>query len=629
MNQIYKLAIVGLLGCSIVACTKKQETQTATTNTLDQGQYYGTTEPKHGIDEIWINNREEPQYMDPILTHGVPDGALAMNAFARLVQIDPHTAKAAPDLAEKWDVYDEGRRYVFTLREGLKWSDGQPLTAHDFDFAWRRLMDPATGAVYASLAYTTIEGGEAFARKALVVSGFSAAVEAADLQAFLEGQGLSIEKVVARYQSTDHFVFPGGDDKAKSKKAIENAIHKSNKFGKLSAKEADGSVVAMRAIDDTHFEVTLVGPLPYFVLLAEFSNFAALPQHVVERVAKENNGDASSWTKLENIVCSGAYKLVKENFKIDKIYEKNPYYWDAANVKTNRIRILMIESENTLMNAYKVGEVDVYGPHQISAEQLGLVKGMKDFHQDPYLGIYYYLVNHKVPGLDNVKVRKALSLAIDRQSLATNVLGDSFFPYGGIVPDGLAGYKSYQQELFNPEKARQLLAEAGYPNGEGFPNFQFLYDTKEIHRTVIQAVQQMWKKELNIDVELVNTEWKVYLHRMQTHNFELGRQGWIGDFIDPFTFHELALSNSGNNHSQWKSATYDELVLGANKEPDQNKRLEMLHEAEKIAIQEQAMIPLLLYTKTYMHKPYVKGFYKDYQDHHLWKHMWIDPNWNK
>ncbi|MCB0272055.1 MAG: peptide ABC transporter substrate-binding protein [Bdellovibrionales bacterium] len=612
----------------VFACTKKEENApTPNGSESSAEQFFGTTAPKHGKDEIWINNREEPQYMDPILAAGVPDGNLAMNAFARLVQINPETSQPVPDLAERWDVLDEGYRYIFHLREGLKWSDGQPLTAHDFEYSWKRLMNPKTGAQYTALGYTIVEGGEAFGRRAVVISGFSKEAAIDTVQKTLEAKGVSIEKIKPKFQSTDLFVFVNGEgkDADDQRTKLINAITKSNALGQgISAKMADESVVELRALDDRQLEVRLVGPLPYFILLSEFTCFAAVPKHVIERIAKENNGDESSWVRLENIVVSGAYKLVKENFKIDKVYEKNPFYWDAANVKTPRIRVLMIETETAAMNAYKVGEIDWTGPHEVPAEQLNQVQNFKDFHNDPYLGVYYYIINHDLPVLNDVRVRKALSLSIDRETITKNVLAGSYIPYGGLVPDGLAGYKSYQQELYNPEKAKQLLAEAGYPEGKGFPKFKFKYDTKDIHRLIIQAVQQMWKKNLNIDVDMVNVEWKVYLDDLQKHNFEIARQGWIGDFLDPYTFIELNLSNSGNNHSNWKNAEFDALVEKSNQESDLSLRMQMLHDAEKIAMEDQAMIPIYLYTKTYMLKPFIKGFYKDYQDHHLWKHMWVE-----
>lgn len=608
----------------ISACTKK-DTQNTSNETTSAKMYFGTTTPKHGPDEIWINNREEPQHLDPQLATGVPDGHLAMNTFARLVQIDPKTSKPIGDLAKSWEVSNEGRTYTFAMREGLKFSDEKPLTSEDVKYSWLRLMSPALGARYSSLAYTTIEGGEAYARRAIWLTGFSQSPKLDDMKSFLESKGIGIEKVTQRYQSNDVFVYVADNNDADRDKLV-NFFKNVSKWGNIQASVADASVVELETPDPLTVVVTLTGPLPYFTLLAEFTSFAIVPRHAIERVAKANNGDERKWVRPENIVVSGPYKLVEENFKLNKIYEKNPHYWDAANVKTPKIKILMIETETAVMNAYKVGEIDVFGPHEVPSEQVKLVSKYADFYNDPYLGVYYYYVNHAVKPFDDPRVRKALSLAIDRKQITDYVLGGGYQPYHGFVPDGLAGYQSYQDELFNPERAKKLLAEAGFPEGQGFPKFTFKYDTKEIHRLVAQAVQEMWKKNLNIDFEMVNVEWKVYLDDMNSTNFEITRYGWIGDFLDPYTFLELLTSQSGNNHSNWKNATYDQLIETANRTEDEAKRLELFKQAETMVIDEQVVIPLFLYTKTYMLKPYVKGFYKDYQDHHLWKHMWIDPN---
>ncbi len=611
-----------------MACTKKQDTSTQTQAGGESSvSYYGTTKPKHGPDEIWVNNREEPQHLDPTLATGVPDGILAMNAFARLVQIDPQTSKPIADLAQSWESMKEGTQFVFTMREGLTWSDGHPLTAHDFEYSWKRLMDPKTGARYAGLAYTAIDGGEAFARGAVALKGWKQKPDVTAVESYLQAQQMAYEKVT---QSAHHdvvFVFFANENRAAQQKDFIKAIAANPINGQtLTPSIANADTVGVKALDAQKLQVQLVGPLPFFVTLAEFSCFAAVPKHVIEKVAKAHNGDETRWTSVDNMVCSGAYCLAEENFKVNKIYKKNPRYWDAASVKTPKIVVKMIEKETAVMNAYKVGELDVFGPHQVPSEMVASVSKFDDYHDDPYLGIYYYIVNTKVQPLDDPRVREALALAIDRKKLTDYVLGGSYKPYHGFVPDGLAGYESRQKELFNPEKARKLLAEAGYPNGEGMPVLKFKYDTKEIHRLVAQAVQQMWKENLNVQFEMVNVEWKIYLDDLNSHNFELTRWGWIGDFLDPFTFHELMLSTSGNNHTNWSSLEYDRLVNTANRQADAQKRLDMLAEAEQIVMDAQAVIPMFLYTKTYMHKPYVKGFYADYQDHHLWKHMYIETN---
>jgi oligopeptide transport system substrate-binding protein len=617
MNRIIATALLSL---SVISCTKDSDPN-----------YFGTIKPKHSFDEIWINNREEPQYMDPTLAYGVPDGNLAWNSFYRLVAIDPLTGKPVPELADKWDVTDGGKTYTFHMRNGLKWSDGQPITAHDVEYSWKRLIDPATGAQYQGLASNVIENGDAFALRAIHLTGFGKSTSSSEIQSFLTKHEIPVSKIQARRDANEVFVFLKSATPEESQSLREkalNLINQEHPWGpEVSAKVTSSDVVEAKAIDAEHFQVKLVGPLPYFILLTEFSNFAPLPKHVIEKFKAE--GKEEQWTKPENIVVSGPFKLKEEQFKQYKIYEKNPNYWNAESVRLKKVKVLMIESEIASLNSYKVGETDWIGPHNVPSEQIKDVKGFKDYHNDPYAGVYYYIFNTKVKPLNDVKVRQALSLAVDRQKITDFVLGGGQIPHIGVVPDGLGGYQSYKTEMFNPAKAKQLLAEAGFPDGKNFPKLKFMYDTKEMHRLVIQAVQEMWKQNLGIDIEPTNVEWKVFLDRQKSMDFQMARKGWIGDFLDPFTFLELLVSTSGSNKTGWANAEYDRLIEASNLESNPEKRFEILGQAEKIAVDDAIYMPIFIYTKNYMLKPFVKGFTPDYQDHHLWQHMWIDLDWKK
>lgn len=615
-----KIAVAFFLSLISVSCSKDSNPN-----------YYGTIKPKHPFDEIWINNREEPQYTDPTLCHGTPDGLLVQNTFYRLVSIDPKTGKPVPELAESWDVSSDGKTYVFHMRKGLQWSDGESLTAGDVEYSWKRLMNPDTGAEYQGIATNVIENGDAYGQRAIHITGFAEKIPVRDVMSYFVKHDVPVLKIQEQKDSSDVFVFvkgETGEETQQNRETIMKLLMNEHPWGEnVKGQVTDASVVGVNALDALTLEVKLVGPLPYFISLIEFYAFSPLPKHVIEKFKAEGKED--QWTKPENVVVSGPFKLKEEKFKQFKIYEKNPKYWDASNVRLNRVKILMIEKESASLNSYKVGEIDWIGPHEVPSEQVANVKNFKDFHNDPYLGVYYYFFNTQKKPLDDVRVRQALGLAIDRQQIAEHILAAGQMPYAGIVPDGLAGYKSYSTELFNPQKAKQLLADAGYPDGKNFPRLKFVYDTKEVHRLVIQAIQEMWKQNLNIDIEPSNVEWKIYLDRMQTMQFELTRLSWIGDFLDPYTFLELLKSTSGNNHTGWSNAEYDRLLEASNVEPNDGKRLELLGQAEKIAIDEAPFLPIYLYSKAYMLKPYVKGFYPDYQDHHAWKHMWIDLDWSK
>lgn len=615
-----KLLVASLISLTLAGCTKDSDPS-----------YYGTIKPKHPFDELWINNREEPQHMDPTMVSGVPDGLLIQSTFSRLTAIDPKTGKPVPELADHWDISADGKGYTFYMRKGIKWSDGQPITAHDMEYAWKRLLDPATGAQFQGMLSNVLENGDAFAQRAIHLSGFEKASSSSEIQSFFTKHQIPVTKISARPGFNEVFVFVSGEtgeETQANRDKMLNLLTQEHPWGeKVTAQITNADVVGCKALDDERFEVKLVGPIPYFILLIEHANFGPIPKHVIEKFKAE--GKEEQWVKPENVVVSGPFKLKEEQFKQYKIYEKNPHYWNAENVRLKKVKVLMIEKETAALNSYKVGEIDWIGPHEVPAEQIANVKNFKDYHNDPYLGVYYYITNIRQKPFNDPKVRQALSLAIDRQKITEHVLGGGQIPYNGFFPDGLGGFKSYQGELYNPVKAKQLLAEAGFPEGKGFPKSKFLYDTKEIHRLVIQAVQEMWKQNLGIDIEPTNVEWKVYLDRLEARDFQISRRGWIGDFLDPYTFLELIRSTSPLNPTGWNNPEFDRLLEASNLEGKPDKRAVLINQAEKLAIDDAAYIPIFVYTKTYMLKPYVKGFYSDYQDHHSWQHMWIDLDWKK
>ena len=224
-------------------------------------------------------------------------------------------------------------------------------------------------------------------------------------------------------------------------------------------------------------------------------------------------------------------------------------------------------------------------------------------------------------------MRKAPSLAIDREKITKYVTRAGQIPTATLIPDGLAGYKAIDQTVFDPEAARAALAKAGYPGGKGLPPITLIYNTTEQHKQIASAAQQMWKDNLGIDVTIENQEWKVYLGRLQKVDFQMARLGWIGDYADPNTFLELFASTNGNNHSNWADEKFDQMLLDANATADKEKRLEMLREAEAYAFEQQPMLPIYVYTKPSMVKPFLGGYFGNYQDRHPWKYFYIKEDW--
>jgi ABC-type oligopeptide transport system substrate-binding subunit len=512
---------------------------------------FGTTTPRHPPNELWINNAGEPEWLDPNRCADGNGGEIIWNTFAGLVQAHPATLEPMPEIATRWDVSADRQTYTFHLRPS-QWSDGTPLTAHDFVFSFRRLVDPKTGSKYATNGHI-FKGGAAVGRGA-----------------------------------------------------------------------APPESLGVRAVDDLTLEVELEDPLPYVLSFLTFYSFMPIPRHLLADLERRGI-DEALWTRPEHVVSNGPYRLSEWEFRQRMVFERNPRYWDAVNVRLDRVRVAMVESYTTALNMYAAGEFDWPGSNtSLPAEFMDYLAGYKDYRRHPYLASYYYWINTKAPPLDNPLLRRALALAIDREALVRHVTRGGQIPSADLVPDGVAGYQALGRPLFDPEAARRLLAEAGYASGADVPAITLTYNTSEGHKQVAEAVQQMWKDVLGISVELENQEWKVFLSTAEMNNFQLCRMGWTADYADPFTFLELLTSACGNNHSNWSDPAYDRLLKEANREPDPATRLAKFREAEALALEQQPLIPLYTYTRTQLVKPYVRGIWGNHQDRHPWKYIWID-----
>lgn len=516
-----------------------------------ESRFFGTTTPRHGPDELWINNGGEPEWLDPGKCSDGAGGEILWNTFAGLVQAHPATLEPMPELASRWDVSPDGRTYTFHLRPS-EWSDGRPLTAHDFVYSFRRLVDPVTASKYA-------------------------------------GNGA---------------IFRGGAAVSRGEQAPET--------------------LGVRAIDDLTLEVQLEDPLPYFLPMLTFYSFMPIPRHLLEDLDRRGI-DTALWTRPEHVVCNGPYRLTEWRFRQRMVFEKNPRYWDVANVRLERVRVAMVESATTALAMYAYGDLDWPGSNTaLPAEFMDRLSRCADLQSHPYLGAYFYWINTTVRPLDDPRLRRALSLAVDRRALVTYVARGGQTPAADLVPDGLAGYRGLGLPLFDPDEARRLLAEAGYARGADVPPITVIYNTAEGHKQIAEAIQQMWREHLGIEVRLENQEWNVFLTNAGLTNFQVCRMGWTGDYADPFTFLELLASTCGNNHSNWCSPAYDRLLREANREQDRSARLAKLRAAEALALAEQPLIPLFFSSRPQLLKPYVRGFSGNQQDRHPWKYLSID-----
>ncbi|WP_331489688.1 peptide ABC transporter substrate-binding protein [Tepidibacter hydrothermalis] len=486
---------------------------------------------------VRYNIGADPKTLDPALNSGVQSSGILANCYEGLMRLDENN-KAIPGMAESYEVSDNNTTYTFKLRDA-QWSDGQKVTAQDFEYAWKRALDPKTAAEYAYQLYYIKNGNEFNANKAKM------------------------------------------DD------------------------------VGVKALDEKTLEVTLIAPTPYFLELTAFPTYFPVRKDIVEK-----NPEAWPITP-ENVPFNGPFKMTKWQRGDSIQVVKNDTYYDAGRVKLDGIEYTMITEDTTAFQAFQSGEID--GSDGVSEAQIPQLRENNDpnFKIHPYIGTYYYSLNVTKEPTDNPKVRKALSLAIDRNLITTVVVkagqkpAKTFVPEGMTGPDGKDFVESSKDYGITPEanvkEAQKLLAEAGYPNGEGFPDTTVYYNTNESHKAIAEAVQEMWKKNLNINVKLQNQEWKVFQETRTQGNFQIARNGWIGDYSDPMTFLDMFISTSGNNNSHWKNPEFDKLITDIKKTEDAEKRYQMLHQAQDMIMEDNILIPIYYYTNAELLRENIKG----------------------
>jgi oligopeptide transport system substrate-binding protein len=383
-------------------------------------------------------------------------------------------------------------------------------------------------------------------------------------------------------------------------------------------KVTDFDEVGVKALDDRTLRIELVGPTPYLLSLVQHDSWLPVCPTAILKYGSIDTRD-SKWTRAENYVGNGPFKM--KSWHPNDVIEvvRNPFYWDTAHVKLNGINFYSIENSNTQERAFEAGQL-----HKTLEVPLDKVPYYRRTHPDliridPYEGVYFYRINIARKPLDNPKVRLALNLAVDRDAIVKNLLREDQKPATGYTPPGMGDYQPLKKLTYDPARARQLLAEAGYPNGKSFPKFTIHFNTLEAHRAIAEAIQQMWKEELNIEVALENQEWKVYLDTQNNKNYEVSRSAWIGDFMDPVTFLSMWTTGNGNNNTNWGNPKFDALIEQAARTGDPARRFEILHEAEDLFLTELPVVPLYWYTNAYLLQPSVQNWNPLALDNHNYK----------
>jgi len=474
----------------------------------------------------------EPATLDPAKSTAIPESLVELQVFEGLTRLDTQD-QPVPGVAEKWDVSPDGLKYVFYLRTNAKWANGDPVTAEDFEFAWKRALSPELASENAYMLFP-VKNGQAYNEK------------------------------------------------------------------KLTADQ-----VGVKALNDHTLEVTLEKPTAYFLSLTAFHAFYPLNKKIVMA-----NPDKWS-TEISTLIGNGPFKITGwvHSGKIE--FAKNDQYWDVPAVKLAKMEWPISDSQSTRLSLVENNQADMMvEPPVVEHDRLtqaGLLK------ISPYLGIYYYVFNTQKAPFDNVKVRQAFSLSISREALVKNVVKGGKKPaYAWVAPGLVIGGKDFREESNNyatedKALAQKLLAEAGYPAGQGLPPVTLLFNTGEMHKSIAEAIQEMWKQNLGIAVTLSNQESKVFLESRTQGAFQIARASWIGDYADPMAFMDV-FKDPGND-AKYHNPTYNRLVEKAQSTLDQPVRLGAMHEAEKLLFDDAVIIPIYYTTQPFVVKPYVKGYF--------------------
>ena len=336
------------------------------------------------------------------------------------------------------------------------------------------------------------------------------------------------------------------------------------------------------------------------------------------------------WTYEGNNVGNGAFKLA--DWKINRriTVERNPYYWNSDQVQLNKIVFYPTENVVSEERMFRAGQL--HRTNRVPADKIPVYLEANDssLHIAPYLGTYFYRINTRVPHLQDKTVRRALAMTIDRETISKSILKAGQIPAYAMTPPGTMGYYPESDLRFDPEAARQLLADAGYPNGEGFPTTEILYNTSDDHRKIAIAIQQMWNKHLNIDIKLLNQEWKVYLDMASAGNYQISRAGWIGDYVDPNSFLDMFLCNGGNNRTGWCNPEYDRLISEvAPTVKSHAERLAVFGQAEQILMDELPVIPIYIYTSVNLVNKSVNNYADNILNQPSFTEMSLQPEQSK
>lgn len=534
----------------LTGCGGGQDAAGDTTAAADGAQQAGDAAKPEGNVLRYVMSGE-PETLDPNMNNYASSSNVLLNLFTGLYQYSADGSGVEPACAESYTVSDDGLTYTFKLKEGLKWSDGSPLTAADFEYSWKRELKQETASTAAWQLYY-IKNGEAYNN----------------------GQC-----------------------------------------------EADG--VGVKAIDDTTLEVVLNNPTPYFVNLTAANNFAPVKKEAVE--------GAEVWTKsAETYVCNGPFMMAEIKPQEGYSLVKNPNYVFADTVALDGVEMIFIEQAEAALSAYNAGDVDAMSGGSIETQAMTQYNGSEELHSYDLIGTSYYDFNCEKEYMTK-EVRKALSMAITRDTINEVAVPSkpksayAFVPYGIPYADETDDFRTKVGNNLvteDVEAAKQLLADAGYPNGEGLPTLQLIITNTKENKDKAQILQALWKENLGVNVDIVTFESKVYWDEHAAGNFDIAFDGWTGDYPDPNTNLSIFNKSRMEKECRWRSEEalrYNDLLEEAATLADNNKRMELFVEMEQILMDEMPVMPIYFRNTMALVKPYVKGFTCDNSGHPLFR----------
>ena len=555
MKNVAAVAMAGCMAASLAACGGSASSAASTETSTAASTEAATGEESTGTASgFTVQLGSNPETLDPALNSAIDGANTLITVFEPLLLIDENN-EVIPGQAESYTVSEDGLVWTFTMRDGLKWSDGSDLTAKDFEYSFKRLAAPDTAAPYAETVVGMIDG-------------------------------------------------------------YADATGNPDKEGNMTTEPDFDALNVVASEDGKTLTVTLSYPCAYFDKLAAFAAMSPVQQATVEA-----NGDA--WcTEPDTYICNGPY-CISEWIPSERIVlAKNPNYvggWDSSKIVSDTITLLLLEDSSASYAAYNSGEAQLIKdvptdeiPSLTKAEDGG------DFYVDTILGTYYVSLNDAIEPFNDVNVRKALSLAVDRDYVANTIMQGTYTPAYNMVGPGIVdengmfydnanGGKTYISEDYeaNLEAAKQALADAGYPNGEGFPVIEYSTNDAGYHTPVAEYLQQAWG-ELGITVNINKVEWASFTPMRRAGDYDASRNGWVMDYNDPSNMLELFTTGNGNNDGKYSSADFD-AAIEASKVADKSVHFQKLHEAEDILMNDYACIPVAYYNDFWLQSPSLKG----------------------